>query len=234
MLKKNLLIIIPARSNSKTIKNKNLLNVFNKPLIYYSIKVAKKIRDSKKIIFCSTDSKKIKNIVERHGVDIPFIRPKKFAKNLSRDIEFVNHALFEFKKKKIVFKYCLILRPTSPIRSIKNIHSAYKILQKNIKANSIRAVTYPKNNPFKTWTLNNGFLKPILKSKINEHYNAPRQILPKTYWQTGNFEFFKVNFAKRLNSISGKNILPFFISGNETLDIDNYTDLKNLKKSMLN
>ena len=107
-------------------------------------------------------------------------------------------------------------------------------MQKNVKANSIRAVTYPKNNPFKTWILNNGFLKPILKSKINEHYNAPRQILPKTYWQTGNFEFFKVNFTKKLNSISGKNILPFFISGNETLDIDNYSDLKNLKKGMFN
>ena len=64
MLKKNLLIIIPARSNSKTIKDKNLLNVFNKPLIYYSIKIAKKIKDNKKIIFCSTDSKKIKKVAE--------------------------------------------------------------------------------------------------------------------------------------------------------------------------
>tara|TARA_B100001057_G_C22790018_1_gene927231 strand:- start:914 stop:1618 length:705 start_codon:yes stop_codon:yes gene_type:complete len=234
MLKKNLLILIPARSNSKTIKNKNLLNLFNKPLIYYSIKIAKKIRENKKIIFCSTDSKKIKTIAERYGINIPFIRPKKFAKNLSRDIEFVNHALSEFEKRKIVFKYCLILRPTSPIRNIKNIHNAYKILKKNSKANSIRAVTYPKNNPFKTWILSKGFLKPILKSRIYEHYNAPRQILPTTLWQTGNFEFFKVNFLKKIKSISGKNILPYFISGNEVLDIDSFSDLKNLKKSMVN
>ena len=234
MLKKNLLIIIPARSNSKTIKNKNLLKVFGKHLIYYSIKIAKKIRDNKKIIFCSTDSKQIKNIAEGYGIHVPFIRPKKIALDLSRDIDFVNHALSEFNKKKIIFKYCLILRPTSPIRNIKNIHNAYKLLQSNKKSSSIRAVASPKNNPFKTWTLNGKFLKPILKSKIKEHYNAPRQILPKTYWQTGNFEFFKVNFTKKLNSISGKNILPFFISGNETLDIDNYSDLKNLKKGMFN
>lgn len=234
MLKKNLLILIPARSNSKTIKNKNLLNVFNKPLIYYSIKIAKKIKEEKKIVFCSTDSKKIKAIVEKYGINVPFLRPKKYAQNLSRDIEFVNHALLEFNRKKIVFKYCLILRPTSPIRNVKNIHSAYKILKKNVKATSIRAVTHPKNNPFKTWMLNKGFLKPILKSKIHEHFNAPRQILPKTLWQTGNFEFFKVNYAKKIKSVSGKNILPYLISGNEVLDIDSNSDLKNLKKKMLN
>lgn len=234
MLKKNLLILIPARSNSKTIKNKNLLNVFNKPLIYYSIKIAKKIREEKKIVFCSTDSKKIKAIVEKYGINVPFLRPKKYARNLSRDIEFVNHTLLEFYRKKTVFKYCLILRPTSPIRNIKNIHGAYKILKKNVKATSIRAVTYPKNNPFKTWILDKGFLKPILKSKIHEHFNAPRQILPKTLWQTGNFEFFKVNYVRRIKSISGKNILPYFISGNEVLDIDSNLDLKNLKKKMLN
>ena len=235
MYKKNLLIIIPARSNSKTIKNKNLIKIFNKHLIYYSIKIAKKIKEKKKLIFCSTDSKKIKNAVKKYGLITPFMRPKRYSQDLSRDIEFVNHALYEFYKKKgIVFKYCLILRPTSPIRSIKNIHKAYKLLKKNKKATSIRAVSYPKNNPFKTWKLHRGFLKPILKSKIKEHYNAPRQILPKTYWQTGNFDFFKIDFKKKLNSISGKNILPFIISGNETLDIDSISDLKNLNKKMLN
>ena len=211
MLKKNLLILIPARSNSKTIKNKNLVKIFGKPLIYYSIRTAKKIKDNKKIIFCSTDSKKIKKIVKRFGVDIPFMRPKKFAKDLSRDVEFVNHALMEFCKKKILFNYCLILRPTSPIRKINNIHKAYKLLKKNKKADSIRAVAYSKNNPFKTWFISKNFLKPILNSKIKEHYNAPRQILPKTFWQTGNFEFFKVNFRKKISSVSGKNILPSYI-----------------------
>ena len=230
MLKKNLLIIIPARSNSKSIQSKNTIKIFGNALIYYTIKVAKKIKEKNKIIFCSTDSLKIKKIVEQYELDVPFLRPKKYAKDLSRDIEFVNHALIKFFNKKITFKYCLILRPTSPIRNLKNIHRAYSLLKKNKKADSIRAVTYPKNNPFKIWSMKKEFLQPILKSKIKEHYNAPRQILPQTYWQTGNFEFFKVNFKKKLNSISGKNILPFLIFGDETLDIDNYLDLKGLKK----
>ncbi len=234
MLKKNLLIIIPARFNSKSIKNKSIIKIFGKALIYYSIKVAKKIKEKRKLIFCSTDSLKIKKIAERYGLDVPFLRPKKYAKILSRDIEFVNHAIAKFYYKKITFKYCLILRPTSPIRNLKNIQKAYSLLKKNKKADSIRAVTYPKNNPFKIWFMKKQFLQPILKSKIKEHYNAPRQILPRTYWQSGNFEFFKVNFKKKLNSLSGKNILPFLIFGDETLDIDNFSDLKNLKKNKFN
>jgi len=233
MVKKNLLIIIPARFNSKTIKNKNLLSLFNKPLIYYSIKIAKKVKEKNKLIFCSTDSKKIKKVVEKYGINIPFLRPKIYSKDYSRDIEFINHTLQEFYKKKISFKYGLLLRPTSPIRNIKNIHKAYALFKKSKNADSIRTVTCPKNNPFKTWFLKNGYLTPVLKSKIKEHYNVPRQILPKTYWQTGNFEFFRINYLKKLNSISGKKILAFQIIGNETLDIDKYSDLKNLKQNML-
>lgn len=233
MIKYELLILIPARSGSKGIKNKNIINIFKKPLIYYSIKVAQFFNCKNKLIFCSTDSIKIKKIVDKYGINTPFLRPKKISKDNSRDLDFVNHALSNFGKNRKYFKYGLILRPTSPIRNLKNIYRAYNLLKKNKKANSIRAVTFAKSNPFKTWFMKKGYLISILKSNIKEHYNAPRQILPKTYWQTGNFEFFKINYQKKVNSISGQNILPFFINGNETLDIDKISDLKMIKKIML-
>lgn len=234
MFKKKLLILIPARSNSKTIKNKNLIKIFNKPLIYYTVKFAKQIKIKDKVIFCTTDSIKIKKLVESYGLKTPFLRPKRYSRDLSRDIEFVNHAINEFSKNRIFFKYCLILRPTSPIRSIKNVQAAYKKFISVKKASSIRAVTISKNNPYKSWVISKGFMKPILKSNIFEHYNAPRQILPKTLWQTGNFEFFKINFKKKLKSISGPNILPYYITGDEILDIDNLSDIKILKKKIFN
>ena len=211
-----------------------MIKIFDKPLIYYTVKIAKKLKIPDKVIFCSTDSTKIKKIVESYGLKIPFLRPKKYSKHLSRDIEFVNHSINEFSKNNIFFKYCLLLRPTSPIRDIKNLQTAYKKFIKNKKASSLRAVTLTKNNPYKSWKIIKGYIKPILKSKIFEHYNAPRQILPKTFWQTGNFEFFKINFKKKLKSVSGSNILPFFIDGDETLDIDSFSDIKTLKKKMLN
>ena len=96
MTKKNLLIIIPARSGSKGIKNKNIKKLKSKPLIYYSIRIAKKIKEKNKIIFCSTDSIKIKNIVEKCNIKVPFLRPKNISKDLSTDITFVNHALKKF------------------------------------------------------------------------------------------------------------------------------------------
>ena len=69
--------IIPARAGSKSIKNKNLIQIKKKPLIYYPIKSAKKSNLINRIIV-STDSKKIKRVAERYGAEVPFLRPKKY------------------------------------------------------------------------------------------------------------------------------------------------------------
>ena len=69
--------------------------------------------------------KKNQKICEKNNLKIPFLRPKNISKDKSRDIEYLNHALNEFNKIGYIFLNCLILRPTSPLRSI-NIDSAYK------------------------------------------------------------------------------------------------------------
>ena len=68
--------IIPARSGSKRIKNKNIKKFFGKPLIYYSIKLALKNKKFNKVIV-STDSKKIARIAKKLGASVPFLRSKK-------------------------------------------------------------------------------------------------------------------------------------------------------------
>ena len=82
--------IIPARAGSRSIKNKNLIQIKNKPLIYYSINSAKKSNLINRIIV-STDSKKIKEVAKRYGAEVPFLRPKKISGFLSRDIEYLKH-----------------------------------------------------------------------------------------------------------------------------------------------
>ena len=148
MKKYELLIIIPARSGSKQIKNKNLVKINKHPLISYSIAAAHKIKVNKKIIFCSTDSKKIKNIAASYGATIPFLRPKKISGNKSRDLEFVNHSLINFFKNNKIFKFGLILRPTSPIRKVSSLNFAYKKFKNNLKMDSMRAITPSYSNPF--------------------------------------------------------------------------------------
>ena len=75
----------------------------------------------------------------------------------------------------------------------------------------MRAIIEAPLTPFKMWYEKNNIITSIIKSKIEEHYNAPRQILPRVYWQTGNFEFFKIDFKKYIKSISGKKIYGYKI-----------------------
>ena len=230
MLKKQLLIIIPARSGSKTIKNKNLIKIKQKPLVQYSFMIAGKIKEKSKEIYCSTDSKKIENLAKKFNIPSQPLRPKKYSKDFSRDIDFVNHALKVFAKKNIYFKYCLILRPTNPLRSVYNLNKSYENFIKNNKADSLKSIYPTKKTPFKSWIKFGKFIKPTLKiNGIKECFNAPRQILPTTYDQTGTYEYSRINFKSSIKSISGKKIMFFDIPKKESIDVDNLDDIRNLK-----
>ena len=85
---KNILTVIPARGDSKSIKNNNIKLLFGKPLIYYSISIAKRSKLINRIIV-SSDSKKIINIAKKYGAETPFVRPKELSKDNSKD-----HGLF--------------------------------------------------------------------------------------------------------------------------------------------
>lgn len=228
MIKKNLLIIIPAKGKSKGLKNKNIRLLNGKPLLYYSLVVAKKLKINDKVIFCSTDSKKIQNICKIYNLKPGFLRPKKMSSTFSRDIEYVNHAIKKFSDLGLKFKYGLILRPTSPKRKIEIIQKAFK---KFIKGNydSMRSIIEAPYPVDKMWYIKKQLLVPIIKSKIYENYNAPRQILRNSYAQSGNFEFFKINYKIKLNSISNKKIGYFLTSNELENDIDNLKDLKKIK-----
>lgn len=227
-MKKELLIIIPSRSGSKGIKNKNILKIKNKPLIYYSLKTAKEFECKSKLIFCSTDSSKIAKISLKYNVAVPFLRPKKISGDFSRDIEYVNHALKKFAEKKIFFENGLILRPTSPIRDLKILTKAYRKF-KRFKYDSLRSIIESPYPVYKQWFIHNGMLKSVISSNIHEHYNAPRQILKKTYAQSGNFEYFKIKFKKKINSVSGNKIGYFLTENKFDNDIDTKHDVKLLK-----
>jgi CMP-N,N'-diacetyllegionaminic acid synthase len=233
MYKKNLLVIIPARSGSKGLKNKNIRELNSKPLLYYPISTAKKIREKEKIIFCSTNSLLIKKIAEKYKIKVPFLRPENISKDMSTDITFVNHTLKEFAKQKTFFKIGLILRPTSPIRNIKNIEKGYNIFKKN-KATSMRAICLAPATPYRMWKLKKGFIEPLLKTNLYEQYNIPRQKLPEVYWQCGNFEYFRIGYKSKINSVSGDKIMGYVLKGKETEDIDTYEDLRRVEKIIKN
>ena len=77
---------------------------------------------------------------------------------------------------------------------------------------------------------NGNTITPIIKSGLYEHYNIPRQKLPKTYFQAGNFEYFKVSYKSEIKSVSGKKIYGYLIEGFLNADVDTLEDFKKAKK----
>ena len=226
-MNKKILVVIPARSKSKSIKNKNIRIVKNKPLLYYSIKYALKSKIVSKIIV-STDSLKYCNIAKQYGAEAPFLRPKKFAQDKSRDFEVINHAL---RKAEVLynmkFSYVVLLRPTSPFRAKNLIEQSIKLLEENKKSTSVRSVIKTNYHPFRHWVKKNKYIYSPFKNLI-EPYNIPRQELPMYYFQTGEIETIKRSTIFN-GSISGKFVLPIIIR-NYSIDIDSYSDLKNASK----
>jgi N-acylneuraminate cytidylyltransferase len=106
------------------------------------------------------------------------------------------------------------------------VDRAIEILVADKKADSARGVVPSGQNPHKMWRINSlGKLDPLLKVKgVDEPYNAARQNLPNTFWQTGHIDVIRTSTILKKRSMSGEEILPVLIDPRYTVDIDTQTD----------
>jgi len=158
--------IIPAKGKSKSIPNKNIKKFCGKPLVAWSILIAKASKSVSRVIV-STDSEEIKKIAIKYGAEVPFLRPNKLAVN-NIGIEPVLQHTYEWLIRNENYKadILILLMPTSPARQIFHINKAIKIFKKT-KADSVVAVNETPANHTPYWTLtkqNNG--KVTLWGKI--------------------------------------------------------------------
>ena len=115
-----ILVVIPARGGSKGLPGKNIKLLNNKPLIQYTVDAAREVFDDERI-YVSTDSEKIKAVVEQTGLKVPFLRPDKLATDTANTRDVLLHAI-DFFKKKMTKKPDLFLGgirkmlPSSPVR----------------------------------------------------------------------------------------------------------------------
>lgn len=217
------LAIVPARGGSKSIPRKNIRNFAGWPLIAWSIAAAKQSKLVTRIIV-STDDREIATVARKFGAEVPFLRPAKLAQDQTPDPPVFIHVLkwldkHEGYKPEIVVQ----LRPTSPIRPHGLVDKAIEILVAHPDADSVRGVVLAGQNPHKMWRIvnENSPMKSLLSVEgIDEPYNAPRQILPSIYWQTGHIDAIRTATIQS-GSMSGKNIYPLFIEPCFTVDIDN-------------
>jgi len=154
-----ILAIVPARSRSKSIKDKNIKLLADKPLISYSIKTALACKKIDKIIV-STDSQKYADIAKKYGAEVPFLRPKKLAEDDTPMILVLQHAVAFFENKGEKIETIILLQPTSPFCRVSDIKSCLQLLKKP-ETDSVVTVCEVKHNPYSDMVLINakGYLK---------------------------------------------------------------------------
>lgn len=221
------LAIIPARGGSKGIPRKNIRNFAGHPLIAYSIAAALQSRRVTRVIV-STDDPEIAEVSRSYGAEVPFLRPAELAQDSTLDLPVFQHALAWLTANEAYAPDVVVqLRPTSPIRPVGLVDEAVRILLEHPEADSVRGVVPAGQNPHKMWRidLQTGQMKNLLDVPgVAEPYNAPRQILPPVYWQTGHIDAIRPVTILEKNSMSGEVILPVMIDPRYTVDIDSLSD----------
>lgn len=221
------LAIIPARGGSKGIPRKNIRNFAGHPLIAYSIAAALQARRVTRVIV-STDDPEIAEVARTYGAEVPFLRPAELAQDTTLDLPVFQHALAWLTANEAYAPDVVVqLRPTSPIRPVGLVDEAVRILLEHPEADSVRGVVPAGQNPHKMWRidLQTGQMKNLLDVPgVPEPYNAPRQVLPPVYWQTGHIDVIRPITILEKNSMSGDVILPVMIDPRYTVDIDSLSD----------
>jgi YrbI family 3-deoxy-D-manno-octulosonate 8-phosphate phosphatase len=220
------LAIIPARGGSKSIPRKNIKPLAGHPLVAYSIAAGRQAKWVTRTIV-STDDEEIAAVARQYGAETPFLRPAEFAQDHTTDLPVFQHALAWLAEQEGYVPDIIVqLRPTSPIRPPDCVDQAVKILIEHPGADSVRGVVPSGQNPFKMWRINEeGKMTPLLPVPgIEEPFNAPRQALPATYWQTGHIDAIWTQTVNEQKSLSGKVIYPLIIDPRYTIDIDTLKD----------
>jgi CMP-N,N'-diacetyllegionaminic acid synthase len=181
----SILAIIPARGGSKGVPRKNIRSVGGTPLIGYSIRTALGSKNIKHLLV-STEDQEIADIAKSLGAEVPFLRPNELAGDLVPDTPVLKQALaWYLENKDPEIKYVLLLRPTTPLKSLADIENVIDRLQ-NSDCLSVRTVSAvpDKFHPYWTFQLQSTRAKSTVPGVDLKKY-FQRQTLPKTYFVNG-------------------------------------------------
>ena len=220
---KQILVIIPARSGSKGLKNKNLLPFNNgDSLLLRTVKQALRLFPEERI-FVSTNSNEYRSVVEKNtSLKISQLRPESLSKDNSTNQEYINHALSIYKD--IDIKWIIILQCTSPLRTDNHIKEAISLLDNlGSSVEMISSVHRSKENPLYVSRVLNDF-KFLVPLNNKKYLN--RQECPDVYQLNGAiFIINKNSFIKRgLDNIT--KVKPYFMESTYGIDIDDEDDFK--------
>ena len=217
------LAVIPARGGSKRIKNKNIKNFCGKPIINYIINSAIKSNLFDKI-HVSTDSDLVKEVVEKNGLCIDFMRPKELSDDFTPIMPVISFVLETYKKKNIKFEEIWILMACAPLIDENDLISASEIyLSQNI--NSIKPLLAIAEYPVPIeWS----FLKDkfnTMRPRFEDKLKVRSQDLPISYYESGTFLIFPYNLClDQEKENMDKEYIGYPLSRYKAIDIDTEED----------
>ncbi len=212
--------VIPARSGSNRIKNKNIKNFFGYPIIKYSITLAKKSKLFNAVIV-TTDSRKIAEISKKAGAKVFFFRPKHLSKNKVPTLNVIKHTANFLKKNNIRVNFICCIYPTAVLITKKKLKLAFSHIKKN---------KYNYVIPISKFRLSNETYLEVSNKNIIKKKHKLNNFKKNFFYDTGQFYFGK--FSAWLNKkpfFNGKS-KAIFLKKNEFVDVNNEIDWNLLKK----
>ena len=221
--RKNIVALIPARSGSKGVPNKNIRYLGDVPLIAYSIIAALKCTLIDRVIV-STDSEEYADIARNYGAEVPFIRPAEISGDTATDLQLFEHAISWFEKNEnLVPQYFVHLRPTTPLRDPRIIDDA---INKFIigEGSALRSCHKMSESSYKTFEIEKDKLKCLCSGSFDiEKINLGRQGYPTTYNPNGYVDVVRSELIQNESLIHGDNVQAYITE--TTYEIDEIDDI---------
>ena len=222
--------VIPIRGGSVGIPRKNIYPLLGKPLVYYTIKEARKSKLITRLVIY-TGHPDMLEVARKYKVEVPVIEEKE----TQNDILTFKHLLAGLEKKENYKPDIIVhLRATAPTRTASDIDEAIKLLISNPTADSVRGVCGVEESPFKMYQLDKRrkFLVPFLTEKefgFMKNFPDPnavgRQNFPEVLKPSSQIDVTRRKTIVKMNSMIGKKVLPFFVDKKRDIDIDVLDDI---------
>jgi|TARA_Y100000310_G_C20533066_1_gene739485 N-acylneuraminate cytidylyltransferase/CMP-N,N'-diacetyllegionaminic acid synthase len=217
------LAVIPARGGSRGVPKKNIRPVKGKPLIIYTIEVAKRCEVITDLVV-STDDPEISKVSVENGVEVPFFRPAELATDTALAIPTIQHSVKMMEKEKeTIYDIVVMLQPTTPLRSVSDISECLQLLINSDADGIISVVQVNNSHPMKMKKIVDGLLVDYEEPLVE---NPPRQLLPPVYIVNGAIYATRRDTLMHEDSFMGNKCLPYTMPEERSVNIDSKLDFK--------
>jgi pseudaminic acid cytidylyltransferase len=216
------LVILPARGGSKRIPNKNIIEIFGEPMIYWPLKVLRNLFSTEKVLV-STDSEIVKATVEKKGLHVPFKRPDSLSNDIIGTAEVVKHALEWYETNVSNVDFVLTVYPTAVMLSEIDICDAFSMLIKDKDCDSVMtAINFPSPIQRAFFKNSNGYAE-MFEPK---NYSTRSQDLVMSMQDAGQFYLSRVESIRTDKFLTNSNIKIHLLNRNKVVNIDTLEDFE--------